>query len=253
MNEQELQKAAQRGAPSYVWRNGQERRLKMIQQAAGERLHGQVLVDGCGVGMYLAHLVPDAKQAFGLDIEFPRVKESAVYSPLVVNGAGEFLPYSAGSFDLILSHEVLEHVQDDRLTIAEMVRTLKPGGRIALFCPNRGYPFETHGIYWRGKYHFGNIALVNYLPRRLRDQLAPHVNIYTRHDLELLFAGLPVKFVSRTTIFGAYDNIIARLPWLGKALRGFLQLLERTPLRVLGLSHFWVIEKLPAEPRRKQR
>ena len=82
-------------------------------------------------------------------------------------------------FSLILSHEVLEHVQDDRRSVEEMVRTLKPGGRIVLFVPNRGYPFETHGIYWRGRYHFGNIPLVNYLPRRLRDRLAPHVRSYT--------------------------------------------------------------------------
>jgi len=120
---------------------------------------------------------------------------------------------------------------------------LRPGGRIVLFCPNRGYPFETHGIYWRGKYHFGNIPLVNYLPRRLRDKLAPHVRVYTRADLEHLFAGLPVRIVTKRTIFGAYDNIIERRPRLGKALRAVLQILEKTPLQRMGLSHFWVIEK----------
>jgi len=56
--------------------------------------------------------------------------------------------------------------------------------------------------------------------------------------------GLPVKFVRRTVIFGAYDNIIARRAGIGKALREVLLLLEKTPLRVLGLSHFWVVEKL---------
>ena len=127
--------------------------------------------------------------------------------------------------------------------VQEMLRTLQPGGRIALFVPNRGYPFETHGIYWRGRYHFGNIPLVNYLPRRLRDRLAPHVRIYSRRDLERLFAGLPVRLVERTVIFGAYDNIIARRPWVGKRLRALLQWLEKTPLRVFGLSHFWVVEK----------
>ena len=124
-----------------------------------------------------------------------------------------------------------------------MVRVLKPGGRLVLFCPNRGYPFETHGIYWRGKYHFGNIPLVNYLPRKWRDRLAPHVEIYTRRDLARLFEGLPVKFIRRTIIFGAYDNIIQRRPSLGKALRRLLQMLEHTPLKIFGLSHFWVVEK----------
>jgi hypothetical protein len=50
--------------------------------------------------------------------------------------------------------------------------------------------------------------------------------------------------VCRTTIFGAYDNIIRRSPVLGKLLRGLLQFLEKTPLRGLGLSHFWVVEKV---------
>jgi hypothetical protein len=86
--------------------------------------------------------------------------------------------------------------------------------------------------------------LINYLPRRWRDRLAPHVNVYTGKDLERLFSGLPVKIVYRTIIFGAYDNIIARRPALGKALRSVLQWLEKTPLRGLGLSHFWVVEKI---------
>jgi hypothetical protein len=55
---------------------------------------------------------------------------------------------------------------------------------------------------------------------------------------------LPVRFIERRVIFGAYDNIIARLPRLGSLLRGILQALERTPLQGLGLSHFWVVEKL---------
>ena len=44
-------------------------------------------------------------------------------------------------------------------------------------------------------------------------------------------------------IFGAYDNIIARCPRAGRMLRAALQWLEKTPLRALGLSHFWVVEK----------
>jgi hypothetical protein len=45
-------------------------------------------------------------------------------------------------------------------------------------------------------------------------------------------------------IFGAYDNIIARQPAVGRILRSILQALEKTPLRILGLSHFWVVERL---------
>jgi SAM-dependent methyltransferase len=237
-------KAALRGEPSYVWRAGQERRLGLIRSAAGVRAAGWVLDNGCGVGMYLSRLAGEAHPAVGLEYEHGRALEARGLAERVVCAAGEHLPFPEDRFDLLLSHEVLEHVQDDRAAIREMVRVLVPGGRMVLFCPNRGYPFETHGIYWRGKYHFGNIPLVNYLPRGLRDRLAPHVRIYTRRDLEKLFNGLPVRWITRTVIFGAYDNIIARLGVLGRLLRGVLQFLERTPLRGLGLSHFWVVEKI---------
>ncbi|HJW91380.1 MAG TPA: methyltransferase domain-containing protein [Anaerolineales bacterium] len=248
MVERDLQKAALRGEPSYVWRAGQERRLGMILAAAGERIQGRVLENGCGVGMYLQPLAQSGGEVIGLEYDYERAREARRRSDFVIRAAGEQLPFPDGTFDLILSHEVLEHLQDDRAALSEMVRALRPSGRLVLFVPNRGYPFETHGIYWRGRYRFGNIPLVNYLPRRLRDRLAPHVRVYTRKDLERLFAGLPVVFVERRVIFGAYDNIIARWPGAGRLLRAGLQWFEQTPVQLLGLSHFWIIEKTGITP-----
>lgn len=237
-------KAALRGEPSYVWRAGQQRRLEMILAAAGQRIHGNVLDNGCGVGMYVQHLQAYTGRVFGMEYEYERLQQARQHSELLACAAGENLPYPEDSFDLVLSHEVLEHVADDRQALLEIMRCLKPGGRLFLFVPNRGYPFETHGIYWRGKYHFGNMPLVNYLPRTWRDRLAPHVRVYSKHDLVRLFGDLPVKMVKQTVLFGAYDNIIARIGSPGKFLRRFLQALEQTPLRSLGLSHFWVVEKV---------
>ncbi len=221
----------------------------MILEAAGKRLSDRLLENGCGVGMYVDRLAPHAPRITGLEYDFERARQAQVVAhgyphAAILNAAGEGLPFPDQTFSFILSHEVLEHVADDRQAVSEMVRVLRPGGRMAIFVPSRGYPFETHGIYWRGRYHFGNIPLVNYLPRRWRNRLAPHVRIYQGRDLERLFAGLPVRIVTRTVIFGAYDNIIARRPALGRMLRAVLQTLERTPLRGLGLSHFWVVEKI---------
>ena len=243
MTERNLDKAALRGEPSYVWRDGQRRRLEMIVRAAGERINGKILENGCGVGMYVEHLAPLGGQVIGLEYDFERAQEAGHNSPSITNAAGEFIPFSSGTFDLVLSHEVIEHVQNDRAAICEMMRVLKPGGRAVIFSPNRGYPFETHGVYWYGKYHFGNKLFVNYLPRFLRDRLAPHVRVYSQRDMQKLFEGMSVRFIERTIIFGAYDNIIARFGSFGKILRVILQFLEKTPLKVFGLSHFWVVEK----------
>ena len=215
----------------------------MIVRAAGERVKGRILENGCGVGMYVEHVSLLEGTVIGLEYDFERAAEARQNSLHILNAAGEALPLPSGTFDLVLSHEVLEHVQDDRTAAREMIRVLKPGGRALIFCPNRGYPFETHGVYWKGKYHFGNKLFVNYLPHTLRDKLAPHVRVYSKRDLQKLFDGLPVKFIERTIIFGAYDNIIARFGVLGRVLRGILQMMERTPLKIFGLSHFWILEK----------
>jgi len=244
MTERDMEKAALRGEPSYVWRAGQQRRLDMIAHAAGERIYEQVLENGCGVGMYVEKLTDLGSHVIGLEYDLERAVEARVNSDQIINAAGEFIPLPTSTFDLILSHEVIEHVQDDRAAICEMIRVLKPGGRVVIFCPNRGYPFETHGIFWKGKYYFGNKLFVNYLPRVWRNKLAPHVRVYSRSDMQKLFQGLDVKFIERTIIFGAYDNIIARFGMAGKLLRAVLQFLEATPLKALGLSHFWVVEKI---------
>ena len=244
MTERDMNKAALRGEPSYVWRAGQQRRLTMIVKFAEERIKGKVLENGCGVGMYVEKMTALGADVTGLEFDFERAREARVNSTKIINGAGEFLPLPSSTFDLILSHEVIEHVQDDRSAITEMVRVMKTGGRAVIFCPNRGYPVETHGIFWKGKYYFGNKLFVNYLPRVWRDKLAPHVRVYSKRDLQKLFDGLPVKFIERTIIFGAYDNIIARTGIFGKIIRAILQFMEATPLRILGLSHFWVVEKI---------
>ncbi len=241
---QHSSKAALRGEPSYVWRAGQQRRLEMIRAMAPMLPNGRVFVDGCGLGMYNEKLAAFTDCVYGLDIEYERLVEASERVDRLICGAGEYLPYTSESFDVVLSHEVIEHVQNDLLAAREIVRVLRPGGRLVLFCPNRWYPVETHGIYLGDRYIFGNIPLVNYLPDSLRNKLAPHVRAYSGRGLRKLFDGQPVKVVRHTVIYGGYDNLIARLGPFGKLIRGLLYLLENTPLQIFGLSHFLVLEKL---------
>ena len=240
---QPSQWAAARGEPSYVWRDGQERRLRMIRHWA-EPDGKRVLEAGCGVGMYSSQIRRRyALHVDAFDLEIDRVREARADTPRALVAAAESLPYRSDYFDTIISNEVIEHVADDRAAMAEMVRVLKPGGRIVLFCPNRWYPVEQHGHYWKGEYHFGNTPLINYLPDRWRNRLAPHVRTYTARGVRRLCDGLPARVVHHARIFGGYDNIIYRYPHVGRWLRNTLYLLERTPFQIFGLSHLVIIEK----------
>ena len=204
----------------------------------------RVLVDGCGIGMYVRAIGRYTPHVTGLDIEYDRVREGrAAGLAGLLNAVCERLPFGDGSFDVVFSHEVLEHVNDDRAACQEMARVLRPGGRAVIFVPNRLYPFETHGIYWRGRYHFGNKPFVNWLPNTARNKLAPHVRAYTARELVELFAGAGMQPVSLTQVYPGFDNVVARYGLAGRVLRKTVQALEASPLRVFGLSHLLVMEK----------
>jgi SAM-dependent methyltransferase len=240
--------AAQRGVPSLVWRAGQQRRFEMILRwglPAGKTRVASILEEGCGTGTYVRALLPYADTVYGIDVE-PEYLQQAVASVPTAHlqlALCEELPYPDNSFDLVLNHEVIEHVQDDRATAAEMVRVLKPGGRAVIFAPNRLYPFETHGHYWDGVYHFGNTPLINYLPDALRNRLAPHVRAYSAEGLRALFWGLPVRVLHHTQIYPGYDNLVRWRPQVGRILRRITYALEDSPLTCFGISHLLVLEK----------
>lgn len=109
---------------------------------AGLEGRGLEIVDvGCGDRPYEALLRPVTARYVGVDwTARPNVD---VVAP------AEDLPFADASFDLLLSTQVLEHVDDPARVVAESYRVLRPGG-LALI--------STHGVigyhpnpddYWR--------------------------------------------------------------------------------------------------------
>jgi SAM-dependent methyltransferase len=232
------------GNPSYVWRFGQERRLDMVRRHV--HLEGATILDiGCGLGTYVRRFSDFTSRACGIDIDRARLVRGAGAG---VGGLGlavsESLPFRDEAFDAVLLNEVIEHVRNDRETLRDALRVTRRGGHVLVFCPNRFYPFETHGVYLGKKYVFGNIPLVNYLPDPLRNRVVPHARAYTRAGLEDITRGLPARWAEWTVIYPGFDNIVARNKALGGVARGTTYRLEHTWLKRLGLSHFLALEKV---------
>lgn len=204
----------------------------------------RILDIGCGVGAFVRRLREFSSRVYGVDVDAEWVARGGQEVPNLALAVGENLPFADGSFDVVLLHEVLEHVTDDRRTLREAGRVLAPGGRVVVFCPNRLYPFETHGVFLGKRYVFGNVPLVNYLPDALRGRLVPHARAYTRGGLRRLYRWAGLRPLVHTYVFPGFDHVAARRKLVGRALRALLYPLETTPLRIFGLSHFVVLERV---------
>ena len=234
------------GVPSLVWGPGQARRVRLIEEQIP--LRGRRILDvGCGVGEYVRHFGTLTETTYGIDVERARVAQGSGEVPGLLVASAEALPFADASFDVVVLNEVIEHVGDDRGTLAESARIVPVGGHVVIYAPNRGFPFETHGVRWRGSYRFGNFPLVNYLPRPWRDRLVPHARVYSSGDMRRLVQGLPFTTVVRSAVYPAFDGIRARHDRVGRTLQATLHRAERTPLRALGLSHFVILERVAGE------
>jgi SAM-dependent methyltransferase len=90
-----------------------------------------------------------------------------------VKGDALDLPYDEGTFDCVIASEILEHVPEDDRAIAELVRVLKPGGRLAITVP-RWLPEKVCWILSH-EYHAnegGHIRI--YRADALRDKVLGH-------------------------------------------------------------------------------
>jgi SAM-dependent methyltransferase len=235
-------KRATLGHPSQVWTRGLERRLQLMRRYVD--LEDKRILDvGCGVGAFVRRLREYSPYVCGMDVDAERVIEGGKEVPNLALSVAEHLPYVDGAFDVVLLHEVLEHVTNDRETLKEVHRVLAPGGQAIIFCPNRLYPFETHGIFLGKRYVFGNMPLVNYLPDAIRNRLVPHARAYTYSGLRRVYRKAGLKARLHSYVFPGFDHIAARRKIVGRALRWSLYPFEHTPLRIFGLSHFVVLVK----------
>lgn len=102
----------------------------------------RVLDFGCGSGYGSAQIATTASHVLGVD-----VAEDAVAYARSHFEAGNLqfdliepdtrLPFADGSFDTVLSFQVLEHVKDVDNYLGEIRRVLAPGGRLVLATPDR--------------------------------------------------------------------------------------------------------------------
>jgi ubiquinone/menaquinone biosynthesis C-methylase UbiE len=123
---------------------------------------GELLLDvGCGTGTMLA-MMEAVYGTRGVGVDFSR---GAVESAIACRrGESEFftadalqLPFRDGSFDIVTTLSVLEHVSDPARMISEIGRVLKPGGRMLLHTASKKNRWTWH--WWQRLTSFGRYGL----------------------------------------------------------------------------------------------
>jgi SAM-dependent methyltransferase len=108
-------------------------------ERAGVSPGGRVLDAGCGGGGMPVSLAEEAAFVVGIDpaerfqdagVRLGR--ERALANLHFALADGMYLPFPDASFDLVLSHAVIEHVADASVYLRECARVLAPGGRMYL-------------------------------------------------------------------------------------------------------------------------
>jgi ubiquinone/menaquinone biosynthesis C-methylase UbiE len=102
--------------------------------------HPQRVLDvGCGTGYLLRSLAsrcPDARELAGIDPAPSMIRAATVSarddSLKLSVGVAEQLPYSSGTFDLVVSSTSFDHWSDQQAGLCECARVLQPEGHLVL-------------------------------------------------------------------------------------------------------------------------
>jgi SAM-dependent methyltransferase len=147
-----------------------DRRLSLL---LGEVRAGDRALDlGCGAGEFTAALARAGAEAVGADVAEAALDRARLRHPGVEFRLVPFdgpLPFEDGSFDLVWSSEVIEHVADTARWLSEVRRVLVPGGRLLLTTPSHG----------RVRVALGGVE-------RFSEPLGDHLHLYTKRSLRML-------------------------------------------------------------------
>ncbi len=111
-------------------------RSRLAYYAAAKRVYGDVLEIGTGSGYGVEVIAPHATHFTTIDKHTPAAELLSAANVEFLQATVPPLPFGDGSFDCVISFQVIEHIKDDARLVAEVKRVLRPGGLFIVSTPN---------------------------------------------------------------------------------------------------------------------
>jgi len=116
--------------PQRYW---QRHRYAIVLRFIGEQTSG-ILDVGCGS----SKIIQSLPGAVGSDFLLRKLRYLRKIHPQLVHASIFDLPFQDASFETVVCSQVIEHIPNTERAMAELVRVLKPGGRLILGTPDYG-------------------------------------------------------------------------------------------------------------------
>jgi SAM-dependent methyltransferase len=126
------------------WYRGRRRVLDRVIAGLGLPAGARILDAGCGSGRNMV-LLARYGEVTGIELSAASVavaRRRGVGE--VLEGSVDELPFADHSFDFAVSLDVLEHLDDDRRSLLEMRRVVRPGGQLLVTVPAYPWLWSSH-------------------------------------------------------------------------------------------------------------
>ena len=112
---------------------------------------GRLLDVGCGSGHFLRRMALVGWRVAGVEFDAEAAARARTVAPLLFEGDPADADFAPGSFDVVTSFHVVEHLPRPRAALANMLSWLAPGGLMIVEVPNAGgVGAHVFGGYWSG-------------------------------------------------------------------------------------------------------